>query len=169
MRWSASQVSAVVIFATMAMVGCGGSDGSPSGDHKVFFFGYVYDGATGARLAKDAIGTTMSISYRDKVLKVEVQDDGRFVTKDALPTWQDYTVSINADGYRSFFSQNRGFDVPASYTQNDIIATSGSTQTFQYDVYLYPSSLVAPGVTLSVNLPSDPTSTTPGPKASGTA
>src|SRR4029078_8060510 len=122
----------------------------------------------GRRLAKDAVGT-MSISYRDKVLNVEVQADGRYLTKDALPTWQDYTVSIKAKGYRDFFSQHRGFDVPASFTQNDMIATSGSPQTFQYDAYLFPASLVAPAVTLSVNTPSDTSSTTPAMKAAGTA
>jgi len=168
MRRRASLVSAAMFVAMVVGAGCGGNDASPSGDHKVFFFGYVYDGATGARLAKDAVGT-MSISYRDKVLNVEVQADGRYLTKDALPTWQDYTVSIKANGYRDFFSQNRGFDVPASFTQNDMIATSGSTQTFQYDAYLFPASLVAPAVTLSVNIPSDTSSTTPAMKAAGTA
>jgi hypothetical protein len=168
MRRTASQVRAAVVVTMLLGAGCGGSDASPSGEHKVFFFGYVYDGATGARLAKDAVGT-MSISYRDKVLNVEVQADGRYFTKDPLPTWQDYTVSIKASGYRDFFSQNRGFEVPASFTQNDMIATSGSTQTFQFDAYLFPSSLVAPGATLSVNLPSDGSSTTPAMKAAGTA
>jgi hypothetical protein len=161
------QLSTAFIAAMVAAAGCG-KDDSPSGDHKVFLFGYVYDGATGARLDKATVGT-MAITYGDKVLKVQVEDDGRFVTKDPLPTWQDYTVSIKAGGYRDFFSQNRGFDVPPSYTQNDMIATSGSTQTFQFDAYLFPSSLTAPAVTLSVNLPSDVASTTPTTKAAGTA
>src|ERR1043165_8066465 len=80
----------------LALTGAGCSADKPTaGDNKVFFVGYVYDGASGARLPKTAL-SSVSILYGQTNIKVDSEDDGRFVSRDPLPTWRDYTVIIDA-------------------------------------------------------------------------
>ncbi|HVR63334.1 MAG TPA: hypothetical protein VMU50_15645 [Polyangia bacterium] len=136
-------------------------------DHQVYFVGYVYDGATGQRLgAKDI--TAVSIKYRDQVIHTKIDDDGRFVSVDALPTWQDYTVYVAAPGYRDFVSNNPGFDVPKSLQMTDGVASADTVQTFHFDAHLFPTDLKAPKVTLTI-LQSDALVAVPPPDpASGT-
>jgi hypothetical protein len=142
-------VGMLLIAALLAA--CGG-DSSDRGDHRVYFVGYVYDGASGARLAKTSL-TKIGISYGDKPIKVDIQDDGRFISRDPLPTWQDYTVSVDANGYRTFVSYNTGIDVPASLAMTDGIAQASTTQTLDFAAYLFPVSLRSPAMTLTVAIP----------------
>src|SRR4051812_20853075 len=102
-RWFVALAVTGIVGLTSA--GCGSDDGPAAADHTVYFVGNVYDGATGARLDGAAI-TSISIQYRDKKVKVTVDTEGRFVSTDPLPTWQDYMVTIVADGYRPFVSRN---------------------------------------------------------------
>jgi hypothetical protein len=118
----------------------------------VYFTGNVYDGATGQRLDATVL-KTVSIKYRDKALKVVVAEDGRFVSQDALPTWQDYVVTIEATGYRAFVSHNVGFEVPASLAaMNTGLADISTVQTFAFDAYVFPESLTASKATLSISI-----------------
>jgi len=143
-KWAAS----ALLFA-IAQMGCSGE--TPSGDdHKVFFSGYVYDGASGARLTKGQI-TGVSIKYRNNVIVAELEADGRFLTKTPLPTWQDYSVYIGATGFRPFVSQNPGIDVPTSVAMTDGLVAGSTTQTFQMDARLFPVALKAPKVTLTID------------------
>ena len=145
---------------TVPVLGC--DEGTQVADqHKVYFVGYVYDGARGVRLAKANIGS-VSIRYRDKTVAATVEDDGRFVTKDPLPTWQDYAVTIVAEGYRSFVSRNPGIDVPASLSMTDGLAGAGTTQTFHFDAYLFPVGLKAPKLTITVEQADELAGGTPG-------
>lgn len=75
------------VLGTVGLTSCG--NGAPAaGDNKVFFVGYLYDGATGMRLPKTAI-TSVSIEYRATTVTAKIEDDGRFITDEPLPTWQD--------------------------------------------------------------------------------
>jgi hypothetical protein len=118
--------------------------------HKVYFVGYAYDGARGVRLPKSAL-TSVSIKYRDKVVAARIEEDGRFVTTAPLPTWQDYAVTIMANGFRPFVSRNPGIDVPASLAMTDGLATSGTDQTFHFDAHLFPTGLKAPKLALTID------------------
>jgi hypothetical protein len=153
-------VSLALAVGGMFGSGCGGADGPTAADHTVYFEGNVYDGATGMRLDKTVI-TSIAIAYRDKTLKVSIADDGRFVSLDPLPTWQDYMVTIETNNYRAFVSHNLGFEVPASLAaMNTGLASISTIQTFSFDAYLFPKALKAPAVTLPIaifddmNLPS---------------
>src|SRR5262245_6038398 len=141
--------SCLVLAATVA-IGCSNDNDKATDQHQVYFVGYVYDGATGMRLPKPRI-TAISIKYRDKIISTNIEDDGRFVTADPLPTWQDYAVYIGAPGYRPFVSRNPGVDVPASLAMTDALAGSKTVQTFQVDAHVFPVDLKAPKVTLTID------------------
>lgn len=128
--------------------GCGGSESSD--DHRVFFTGYVYDGASGARLTKAQL-TAVSVKYRSEVIVADIEADGRFVTQKPLPTWQDYLVYIGAAGYRPFVSQNLGIDVPASVAMTNDLVSGKTTQTFQMEATLFPVALKSPKVSLTID------------------
>jgi hypothetical protein len=152
--------------ATLAGASC--SDNATSADeHKVFFVGYVYDGATGARLDATKV-QGISIKYRDKVVRTKLETDGRFVTLDPLPTRQDYAVYIGATGYRPFVSNNEGFDVPRSLSMTDGLAGAATEQTFHFDAYLFPTAVKSPKVVISVEQSDAATAMPTPPRASGT-
>lgn len=146
------RVCGLALLATIAVAGCGDSSNDARGEHQVFFVGYAYDGATGARLDKTMLNG-VSILYGDKTVRFDVADDGRFVSKDPLPTWRDYTVKIDAAGYRSFASYNTGIDVPASLVMTNGVADAATVQTLDFSAYLFPVSLRAPALTLMVTVP----------------
>jgi hypothetical protein len=153
--------------AGLAGAGCG-SNGPTSADHNVYFEGNVYDGAGKGILDKTMIGS-ISIEYRDKLVRVSIDDSGRYTSTDPLPTWQDYMVTIAADGYRAFVSHNPGFEVPASLANmQQGLAAISTTQTFDFDAYLFPSDLVAPAMTISIATIDDTTGNPALGKAAGT-
>jgi hypothetical protein len=163
---------AALLYAGLSSVSVGcGSNGPTSADHNVYFEGNVYDGSgqtMGIVLDKTQIGS-ISIAYREKLLRVDIDDSGRFTTKDPLPTWQDYVVTIAADGFRPFVSHNPGFEVPASLAaMQQGLADISTTQTFNFDAYLFPSALVAPAMTISVATVDDTTGNPALGKAAGT-
>jgi hypothetical protein len=163
-RWS-------VALAVVGVVGLGAceSDGPAGAAHTVYFVGNVYEGVGGMRLDKTAI-TGISITYRDKKIKVTIEDSGRFFSVDPLPTWQDYMVTIEAEGYRPFVSRNPGFEVPASLAaMNTGLADIATTQTFTFDAYLFPTGLVAPKATFTVAILDDVTGMPVLNKAAGKA
>jgi hypothetical protein len=152
-----SSRAGVAMLAVLAAGSCGGD--AASGAHEVFFVGYVYDGASGARLSKSTL-TTVAISYGDTSLKVDIEDDGRFISRTPLPTWRDYTVKIDAVGFRSFVSYNPGVDVPASVAMTAGVAQASTTQTLDFAAYLFPVSLKSPALALTVMVP-DPITSIP--------
>src|SRR4051812_23316970 len=151
-----TSIIGVAVLALLAGLGCGGDSG---GEHKVYFVGDVYDGASGARLSKSSL-TSVQVLYGGQKIKVDIEEDGRFLSRDPLPTWRDYTVKIEANGFRSFASYNPGVDVPASVAMTDGVAQSSTTQTLDFAAYLFPVSIKSPALTLTVVVP-DPTTGIP--------
>ena len=165
------QVWTAILMAASCALGAAACDSEneapPTGDdHRVYFVGYAYDGATGARLTKAQV-PAITIKYRDKVIAADVEADGRFVSKTPLPTWQDYAVSISAAGYRPFVSQNFGIDVPDSVAMTDGLVSGKTTQTFQMEANLFPVALKAPKFTLTIDQADALAATMPMPRASG--
>jgi hypothetical protein len=119
------------------------------------------------RLDKAHLGS-VSIKYRDRTIATEIESDGRYVSKEPLPTWQDYAVTVVADGFRPFVSRNPGFDVPASLAMTDGVAGAATTQTFHFDAYLFPVDLKAPKVTLTIDKSDEGVGGSTKPRASGT-
>ncbi|HEX4404021.1 MAG TPA: hypothetical protein VH560_04285 [Polyangia bacterium] len=133
-----------------ALVAACSTNGPVSADDTVYLEGNVYDGAMGAVLPKTKL-TSVAVEYRDTPLKVSIDDTGRFVTLDPLPTWQDYVVTIVADGYRPFVSHNLGFDVPPSLaSMQSGLAAISTVQSFSFDSYLFPTDLMSPAVSLEI-------------------
>jgi len=136
------------MLAALMGVACG-SKSSGGGDNQVFFVGYVYDGASGAQLTKATIADA-SIAYGDTQVKVDILDDGRIVSRDPMPTWRDYTVVIDANGYRSFVSYNTGIDVPVSLAMTAGVAQASTVQTLDFAAFLFPVTLKSPPMKLTV-------------------
>lgn len=115
-------------------------------DQVYWFSGHIYDGMTGARLT----GYALDLQFKDKTLPATIAEDGRYVVG-PLPYFQDYTVRIHAEGYRSFLSHNEGieFEWPVDETLVDHYAPE---KGFYYNAYLFPADVQAPGATVWVNL-----------------
>lgn len=158
-------VCATSLFAAaLALASCG-SEGTAK--HEVYFVGYVHDGATGKRLtAADLTG--ISVKYGKRVINTKVEEDGRFLTTEALPTWQDYSVYVGAEGYRPFVSSNPGIDVPKAVQMTDGVSTHGTVQTFEVVVRLFPLDLQASKVTLTIEKSDALVRTPPPERAAGT-
>lgn len=163
---SFSLTTLATLLVATSVPGCS-EDTHTADAHHVYFVGYVYDGAKGTRLTAKEL-TAISIKYRDKVIKTTIEPDGRYVTTEPLPTWQDYAVYIGAAGYRPFVSRNPGIDVPRSLGMTNALSNTATTQTFQVDAYLFPTALKAPPVTLSIEK-ADALTASPAPvRAAGT-
>jgi len=135
----------------LCAVGCG-SDAieiavAPPTTHTASFVGYVYDGAAGSRLSGYALS---ALALTDE-LAGTVDGDGRY-TVGELSVWDDYTISITADGYRTFLSHNAAVGLPDGVS-GDVLTTMSTHQTRHYDAYLFPSDLAAPAASLNIKTP----------------
>jgi hypothetical protein len=152
-----SQVCAVALaLISVAAAGCGSDDDdkkaaapgsatpTPPPTHLVSLDGQVYDGLTGARLTAYAISLDYAAEKKDGTV---AGDTGKFLIAD-LPVYQDYTITIIADGYRPFRSHNAMFNIPNP--DNNESPSFSSRQTYYYDAYLFPVSIHAPAVSFTV-------------------
>jgi hypothetical protein len=108
------------------------SSSETEGGDEQYFTGRVYDGVSQARLAKYEI----RLEYFDRVIEGSVDESGRYVVGPLLPN-ADYTIVIEAEGFRSFLSHNKRF----TSTTDAAPRTS-----FYYDAFLYPEALPTPAV-----------------------
>lgn len=106
-----------------------------------FFNGYVYDGITGEQL-KDY---DIRMLYADQIVEGQVKN-GRF-SLGPIGERTDYTIIVEASGYRAFTSHNRGMN------GNTFPAGSNVGEEHQlHEVMLYPSDLASPPATIRVLL-----------------
>ncbi len=96
---------------------------------------------------------------------------GRPNSSPSRPAWNDYGVIIDASAsgdYRPFSSYNAGIAPPAppATSVSADIYTADTTQTFDFDAYVFPASLAVPDVTLAITKSDQPVSATPS--AAGT-
>jgi hypothetical protein len=149
MKIMSSIVRGILLGALIAfpLSGCGSNnDGAAAAaTHDVFFDGYVYDGALGTRLQ----GYKLEIQYRDTVVSGTVAPDGRYLVG-PIPVFQDYSVTVTADGYRSFRSHNAGYSIPGPDSLEAALAGTSTAQTHFFDAYLFPSGLQSGDVNLGV-------------------
>jgi hypothetical protein len=114
----------------------GSSDGSApsvpgsSADYREFFTGRVYDGVTGQRIQDYRI----RLEYLDQIVAGSVDSNGRYLIG-PLTQFNDYTVAIEADGYRSFLSHNAMLVVSAAEAKRGVVSR-------YYDAYLFPLNAV---------------------------
>jgi hypothetical protein len=137
----------------LAVVGCGGSDSS-GGNHQIYFMGSVFNGATGA-LVTDY---TMTLVYGSHTVTASVDKTSGRYTVGPLPAWNDYGIIVESSGFRAFSSYNAGIAPPAPPTQAGVSTTSttsdvyrsSTTQTKDFDAYLFPSDLQVPAATITI-------------------
>jgi hypothetical protein len=127
--------------------GCGEE---AKGGHQIWFMGSVYNGATGAILS----GYEISLVSGTTTLRGTVDANGRY-TLGPLQAWNDYAVTITAANYRGFTSYNAGIapPTPPPASQASDVYTANTTQTFDFDAYLFPNGLQAAALTVSIVKP----------------
>jgi hypothetical protein len=142
------------ILAAVAMLAVGGfasgcKDDDPTGaNHQIWFMGSIYDGATGAVL----LDYDISLVYGSTTVKGKVdRGTGRY-TLGPLPAWNDYGVVISQGGYRAFTSYNSMIapPTPPPASQQSDVYTARTSQTFDFDAYLFPDSLVSSALTVNI-------------------
>jgi hypothetical protein len=133
--------SAVALLAVLAVGGC-----SDEPNHQIYFSGSVWNGATGEKVTSYKI---RALVQRDEAVSSSVNSAGQYLIGPLEP-WNDFTIEIEADGYRSFHSHNRMLGLPGVFNDPDEIEEHTSTQSYVFDAVLFPESLATPATTLFV-------------------
>ena len=138
--------------ALSAVLGCGGDDGPHTGKHDIWFMGAAIDGATGAPVADYKV----TLVWGSNTISGKVDATTHRYVIGPLPTWNDYGVIIDGGPtYRRFSSYNAGIAPPAppaapTSAQTNVVVgasdiySSDTTQTFNFDAYLFPTAVAAP-------------------------
>ncbi len=134
--------TAVLSATTLALTACADDEPAPlvAPDTHVFT-GRVYDGVTGERIT-DYDLTITSAGTTDEA---DINEDGVYETVAVYPN-KDFTIAIDAEGYRSFLSHN-SFDTLRRVTGTRFLE---SVVYYYYDAYLYPRDLASPPATIRV-------------------
>lgn len=105
-----------------------------------YYEGNIYDGVTSERLSD----FTLTVSQQGETISAQVDANGHFMVGPVAPD-HDYTVTIEAEDYREFFSVISGaFGPPPSLD---------GRQTFFYEAFLFPTNIESPEVNLSFFTP----------------
>ncbi len=153
-----STVIAAALTFTSTLTAC--SDGHEGGDHTVDFVGFVYDGASRERLTN----YTMRAEVGSDTEKADIDEEtGRYVLK-GISAYADYSIIIEAEGYRPFASHNSMIGVPRDLSgeAGEGILEKDLTQTLFIDSFLFPTAISPAQVEIEVVL------TDSGEDASGT-
>jgi hypothetical protein len=106
-------------------------------NNRYYFDGRFYDGVSGQRLTD----YKLQLQFLDQTQNGNIDKDGRYFVG-PLPPFQDYTVKVDAMGYRSFLSHN-AFQLDP---------TPMLDRSFYFDGYLFPVGVLSPAVTFNVTL-----------------
>ncbi len=120
------------------LVGAEAGTGAPGSGATQYFAGRVYDGVSLTRLTDYAI----RLEYFDRIIQGTVDATGRYVVGPLLPN-SDYSIVIEADGFRSFLSHNK---------RVTSTGTTAPTTSLYYDAFLYPTAVQAPAVSCRFRL-----------------
>ncbi len=154
MRAYETKIVGGVLAALVALAGCGG-DEDKGGNHQIWFMGAVFNGATGERVTDYHI----RLVYGGHEVAGTVDENGRY-DLGPLPAWNDYGVVITATGFRAFSSYNAFIAPPSPPTPaggagatavvNADVYRANTTQTKDFDAYVFPDDLQAPAVSITV-------------------
>ena len=140
----------LVAVAALAVGGfaAGCKDDDPGANHEIWFMGSIYDGATSMVLFDYEI----SLVYGTTTVKGKVDHDTGRYTLGPLPAWNDYGVVISQGGYRGFTSYNSMIapPTPPPASQQSDVYTAHTTQTLDFDAYLFPDTLQASALTVNI-------------------
>jgi hypothetical protein len=139
-------VAMVAVATLVTGIGCGSDN--KTGTHDITFMGAVIDGVTSTPLTNYQI----SAVWGSKTVAGKVDANGRYVLG-PVPAWNDYGIIIDAgSGYRAFSSYNAGITPPAppATSLSSDIYSADTTQTFDFDAYMFPTSIAAPDINIAV-------------------
>jgi hypothetical protein len=102
-----------------------------------YFTGRIYDGVSMSRLTEYSI----RLEYFDRVIPGTVDDNGRYFIGPLLAN-ADYSIVVEAEGYRSFLSHNERIASTAD----------PSLQSLYFDAFLYPQQVSTPSATCRVRV-----------------
>jgi hypothetical protein len=148
------QVLAAVAVLAVGGFAAGCSDEEAKGSHQIWFMGSIYNGATGEVVYEYEI----SLVYGTTTIQGKVDTyTGRY-TLGPLPAWNDYGVAIFANGFRGFTSYNSMIapPTPPPASQQSDVYTANTTQTFNFDAYVFPTDLASSPLTVNITK-TDPT------------
>ena len=113
-----------------------------------YFAGRVYNGVDGTRLTDYDI----QLQYLDRELDGAIDDDGRYFLG-PLTAFNDYTIAIRAEGFRSFLSHNL-MKLDDELVKNADPSDDGDhpDQSQYFDAYLFPTSVVSSAVSFHITL-----------------
>jgi hypothetical protein len=155
MKAHGRQVLATATLLAIVGFGCSGPE-ERKGDHQIWFMGSIYDGATGMVVN----GYEIALTYGPTTIRGKVDANGRY-TVGPLPAWNDYAIQISAPYYRPFVSYNSGIapPTPPPASQASDVYNSRSSQTFNFDAYVFPDGV--PVTPLTVNILKSDTAAAP--------
>lgn len=102
-----------------------------------YFSGRIYDGVSLDRLTNYSI----RLEYFDRTIPGTVDANGRYFVGPLLAN-ADYSIVVEAEGYRSFLSHNERIDA----------TTEKSLRSLYYDAFMYPVNVTTPGATCRVRV-----------------
>lgn len=108
-----------------------------TGDTAQYFSGRIYDGVSMQRLTNYSI----RLEYFDRSIPGTVDANGRYFVGPLLAN-ADYTIAVEAEGYRSFLSHNERISA----------GPEKSLRSLYYDAFLYPANVTTPGATCRVRV-----------------
>jgi hypothetical protein len=126
-------IASSVLCVGMLSNGCLGTD-EPTETH--YYFGDIYDGVTGQQVKSYNI----AVEYFGRRLEGTVDARGGFALP-AIPANNDFSVYIDARGYRPFVSHQQQW--------HDVVKADRS---FHYEAYLFSTSLTVADVPVTVTL-----------------
>jgi len=134
------------------LLGASLSLGACSTDTTSYYFdGYVYDGQSGVVLTAYKI----ELQYLDRTEHGDVDKVGRYFMGPLTP-FNDYVVTITADGYRPFQSANSmKLDDEQTMNDNSHDDNTHPDRSQDYDAYLFTTTAQAAASTLTVSLADD--------------
>lgn len=112
-----------------------------------YFAGRVYNGVDGTRLTDYDI----DLQFLDRSEAGTVDNDGRYFIGPLTP-FNDYTVAIRAEGYRSFLSHNL-MKVDDELTQNNNASDDNQhpDQSQYFDAYMFPVNVLSPAAIVRIS------------------
>jgi len=142
------QVLAAVGLLAVIGFAAGCSEEEAKGSHQIWFMGSIYNGASGEVVYEYEI----SLVYGTTTIKGKVDTyTGRY-TLGPLPAWNDYGIAIFANGFRGFTSYNSMIapPTPPPASQQSDVYTANTTQTFNFDAYVFPTDLASSALTVNI-------------------